>query len=150
MILRPIFSTILLCLVAMESVFAVLPDRMSVDVGDIDGDSTNEVLVLTKRSLRSAENYQVKTWDSVNGYEDIPSPEVRTYRGFVEDDPDMRVNANLSDGRNINIRLTTQTITVMGPEGNSNLGTGNVVVPLIVNRVSPNPRGYIIPRHIMR
>lgn len=160
MTLRPIFSTILLCLVAMESVSAVLPDQMSVDVGDIDGDSTNEVLVLTKRSLRSAENYQVKTWDSLNGYEDIPSPEVRTYRGFVEDDPDMRVNANiepggvlnanLSDGRNINIRLTTQTIIVMGPEGNSNLGTGNVVVPLIVNRVSPNPRGYIIPRHIMR
>jgi len=128
--------------------------------GDIDGDFKAEVLVLTKRSVRTANHYQVKTWDAVNGYKDVAAPEVRTYRGFVEDDPDMRVNANielggllnanLSDGRNINIRLTTQSVTVTGPEGTSNPGTGNVVVPLKVDRISPTSRGFIVPRHIMR
>ena len=150
----------LFCLAVFGEAFAVLPDQLNVEVGDIDGDSKSEVLVLNKRSVRSANNYQVKTWDAVNGYKDVPAPEVRTYRGFVEDDPDMRVNANielggvlnanLSDGRNINIRLTTQSITVTGPEGTSNPGTGNMIVPLKVDRISPTPKGYIVPRHVMR
>jgi hypothetical protein len=151
---------ILVFLFANGEVVAVLPDKLNIDVGDIDGDSVNEVLVLTKRSVRSAANYQIKTWDSINGYQNYPAPEVRTYRGYVQDDPDMRVNANievggvlnanLSDGRNINIRLTAQSVSVTGPEGTSNPGNGNVVLPLEADRVSPTPQGYIIPKHHMR
>ena len=147
-------------LLAIQYATAALPDTLTIDVGDIDGDSINEILVLEKRSLRSAANYKFKVWDRVNGYQDQAPPEVRTYRGHVQGDPDMRVNANieangslnanLSDGRNINIRLTNQPIAVSGADGSEDPGTGNTTIPLKIDRTSPTPKGYIIPRYHMR
>ena len=150
------------CLLVFPNIcMAALPDNLTVDVGDIDGDGQSETLVLQKRSVRSSSHYQVLTWDTIDGYQSHPTPEVRTYRGYVQDDPDMRVNANiepgdatinanLSDGRNINIRLTQQAVTISGPAGTVDPGTGNVEIPLTVDRTSPTPRGYVIPRHTMR
>lgn len=149
-----------LYIVSGGAVIAALPDSLTVDVGNIDEDPESEVLVLTKRSMRSATHYQVKTWDRINGYQNYPAPEVRTYRGYVQDDPDMLVNANieegnilnanLSDGRNINLRLTQLPVVVNGPSGTPFIGNGNTVVPLEVQRSSPTTAGYIIPRYTMR
>ena len=150
----------IISLLAIQSARAALPDSLIIDAGDIDGDSNSEILVLEKRSVRSATNYKIKVWDSVNGYRDQASPEVRTYRGHVQDDPDMRVNANieasgtlnanLSDGRNINIRLTNLPITISGDDGSENPGTGNTTIPLDIDRTSPTPKGYVVPKYHMR
>jgi hypothetical protein len=143
------------------SCFATLPDSITNNVGDIDSDGMDEVLILTKRSLRSATGHKLMTWDSVNGYVEIAAPEVRTYRGYVQDDPDMRVNANiepgntnmnanLSDGHSLNYQLTDIPVIISGPPGTADPGTGNTVVPLGADRIAPTPGGYIVPVHTMR
>jgi hypothetical protein len=144
-----------------QGAFAVLPDSLTVNVGDLDGDSITDSLVLTKRSLRTSNLYRVRTWDSANGYVTVASPEVRTYRGYVDNDLSMRVNAtimpgdvlqaNLSDGRNINIRIRDLQIdTSAMPSGTVDPGTGNVVVPLTVDRQNPTSGGYMVPTVLMR
>lgn len=146
---------------APTQIWAVLPDNLTLNVGDIDNDGADETLVLTKRSMRSSTNHKLLTWDSTNGYQEITPPEVRTYRGYVQDDPDMRVNANiepgnvtmnanLSDGHNLNIRLTAVPVTIDGVDGTYDPGTGNTVVPFVEDRTAPTPNGYIVPRHHMR
>ena len=143
------------------SCFGVLPDSLTVNVGDIDSDGQDEVLVLTKRSVRSSTGYKFMTWDSVNGYVETTPPEVRTYRGYVQDDPDMRVNANivpgntsmninLSDGHSLNYQLNAVPVTISGPEGTADPGTGNTVVPLVASRTAPTANHYIVPTHTMR
>lgn len=140
---------------------AVLPDQLSLNVGDIDNDGKDEVLVLEKRSMRSPTGHKLMTWDSSNGYQQITPPEVRTYRGHVQDDISMRVNANiepgnktmnanLSDGHDINIRLTAIPVTIKGASGTKDPGNGNKVVPLTANRSAPTKNGYIVPVHTMR
>ena len=143
------------------SCFGILPDSITNNVGDIDADGMDEVLILTKRSVRSATGYKLMTWDSTNGYVEITAPEVRTYRGYVQDDPDMRVNAeiepgntlmnaNLSDGHSLNYQLENLPVTVSGPEGTADPGTGNTVVPLVAARTAPTANHYIVPIYNMR
>lgn len=140
---------------------AVLPDNLTINVGDIDADGQDETLILTKRSMRSATDYKLMTWDSVNGFVQITPPEVRTYRGYVEDDPSMRVNANiepgnltmnanLSDGKIINYMLESVPVSISGADGTNPTGTGNVETPLVVTRTVPTASNYLIPSSPMR
>ncbi|MCK4563665.1 MAG: cadherin-like domain-containing protein [Verrucomicrobia bacterium] len=139
--------------------FGILPDQLTLDVGDIDGDGVADNLVLAKRSLRGPD-YRVLSWDPTTGYTEVATPEVRTYRGHVEGDPSMRVNAViepgnvlqafLSDGRNVNVKIEGLPVSISGPEGTADPGSGNVAISRTVNRTSPTPRGYIIPQYTMR
>ncbi|MFC4991278.1 LamG-like jellyroll fold domain-containing protein [Rubritalea tangerina] len=148
------------CLSPMAG-WAVLPDNLTLNVGDIDNDGDDEVIVLSKRSMRSSTNHKLLTWDSIAGYQEITPPEVRTYRGYVQDDPSMRVNANIepgnatmnanfSDGHELNYRLTAFPVSISGPEGTYDPGTGNTVVPFVEDRVAPTANHYIVPTHHMR
>lgn len=140
---------------------AILPDSLTLDVGDFDSDGQDETLVLTKRSVRSATNYQLLTWTTAGGYTNHAPTEVRTYRGYVQDDPSMRINggvepggilnANFSDGRENIFQIDGMTVSVSGPDGTFDPGTGNVEIPLAVSRVSPTANGgYTIPKYTMR
>jgi len=149
---------------------ATLPDELTLNVGDIDDDGKDEILVLKKRSLRSATDHKLMTWDKAKGYQEINAPEVRTFRGYVQDDISMRVNANvepgnktlnanLSDGRGINIRLTEVPIAITEQsntaKGKTNTatakpGNGNKVIPFVASRTVPTKNHYIIPPYNMR
>jgi hypothetical protein len=140
---------------------AVLPDNLTLNIGDIDADGQDEVVVLTKRSVRSATGYKLMTWDSTNGYVEVAAPEVRTFRGYVQDDPDMRVNANIepgnismnvnmSDGHSLNYQLSGIPVAISGEEGTADPGPGNTLVPLVVDRSAPTSSGYIVPIYNMR
>jgi hypothetical protein len=142
-----------------------LPDHLTINVGDVTGDGIDEVLVLRKRSVRSPTRYQVYTWTSGGGYVAYPAPHVRTYRGYVQGDPNMLVNANIepgdttinvnfSDGRDLKYRIGGKTVEVTGPEGSADPGNGNTLPnpgSLTVDRTTPTvPGGYIVPRYTMR
>ncbi len=139
--------------------FGILPDTLTIPVGDIDGDGIADNLVLTKRSLRGPD-FRVLSWDPTTGYTEEPAPEVRTYRGYVEGDPSMRVNAViepgnslqafLSDGRNVNVKIEGLPFSISGPEGTADPGSGNVEISRTVDRTSPTSKGYIIPQYTMR
>jgi len=155
-----IVSTAMLLACPLAS-HAVLPDKLTINVGDIDNDGEEETLVLTKRSMRSATGHKLLTWDSINKYQEITAPEVRTYRGYVQDDISMRVNANIepgnasmnanfSDGHNLNIRLTQFPVSVSSQQGNADPGNGNHIAPFIADRTAPTESGYIVPLHNMR
>ena len=90
------------CLISSHVHAAILPNKLSINVGDVDADGEEEVLILKKRSIRSATHYQVFTWDKQNGYKKIKPPEVRTYRGYVQGDLGMLVNANIQADGNMN------------------------------------------------
>jgi len=143
------------------SAFATLPNNLTLNVGDIDNDGKDEVLVLKKRSMRSATGHKLMTWDSANGYQQITPPEVRTYRGYVQDDISMRVNANvepgnktmnanLSDGHDLNIRLTAVPVNIKGTKGTKYPSNGNKVITFKADRKSPTKGNYIVPVHTMR
>ncbi|WOH36596.1 LamG-like jellyroll fold domain-containing protein [Thalassotalea fonticola] len=164
------FSVMLLLTYPMSSI-AALPDQLTLNVGDIDDDGAEETVVLTKRSMRSATNHKLLTWDATHGYQEITPPEVRTYRGYVQDDISMRVNANiepgnktmnanLSDGRGLNYRLTELKVKLPKSSNKAKSKTksnttaqvsnGNKMVAFKADRVVPTKNGYIIPPHIMR
>ena len=139
---------------------AVLPDSLSVDVGDLDGDGTNDVLVLEKRSVR-ATGFVLKTWSVADGYQDVAPPQVRTYRGYVQGNPNMRVNAslnpngtlsaNLSDGRAIIQSMEDMPVSINGPEDTVDPGSGSTEIPWVEDRISPTPViGDTIPKPPMR
>jgi len=139
----------------------ILPDNLIINVGDIDADGEDEIIELTKRSMRSKNGNKLLTWDSVNGYVEITPPQVRTYRGHVQGDKAMRVNANIepgnssmnanfSDGHHLNHRLTSFPVTINGPEGTADPGNGNQVVDFVEDRTAPTENGYIVPVHHMR
>ena len=57
---RKVFFVLVLCLFANVG-FVILPDNITIPVGDLDGDSIDDSLVLTKHSLRSVAYYCVRT-----------------------------------------------------------------------------------------
>jgi hypothetical protein len=138
----------------------ILPDELTVNVGDVKGVGSNVTVVLTKRSVRSG-NYKlfVQTPEGRKRAEPFP---VSTYRGYVEGEPSMRVNgniepggilsANFSEGRDIIGHVTKQKIAVPAGRCTPLMSAGNKVVPLssITPRVSPTPGGYTVPPVPMR
>ena len=56
-----------------------------------------------------ATGFALKTWTS-EGYVDVVSPEVRTYRGFVQGNPNMRVNATVNTDGTISANLSDDDI----------------------------------------
>ncbi|AQT68821.1 hypothetical protein STSP2_01997 [Anaerohalosphaera lusitana] len=138
--------------------FGVLPDELTVNVGDVNGDGQNDNAILTKRSLR-APGYRVWAYDGSN-YTQVSQPEVRTYRGYVDADPDLQVNGwvdenncldiNFNEGRHHTLRLTNIDIDLAGPDGTPFPPTGNIEIPHTADRTSPTPTGYIIPKYNMR
>ncbi|MFC1467313.1 LamG-like jellyroll fold domain-containing protein [Verrucomicrobiota bacterium] len=137
------------------------PDNLNVDVGDLDGDGLSEVLILAKRSVRSS-NFKLLTWTMADGYVEISPPPVRTYRGYVQGNPNMRANAslnsngtlltaNLSDGRALNKHLNQMPVSISGPSGTLDPGTGSTEITYGEDRISPTPLiGDIVPRVTMR
>ncbi len=136
---------------------AILPDNLTVNVGDVTGDGSDDNALLTKRSLRGP-GYRVWSYDGTS-YTQVAAPEVRTYRGYVDSDSNIQVNAwvnenneidiNFNDGRHHLARQTGLSVDLSGPDGTADPGTGNVVISRTVDRISPTPSGYIIPKYTM-
>ncbi len=156
-----VFGKILLswCFLVATS-WAVLPDRLTVDVGDVTGDGAEDTIVLVKRSLRGS-GYRVMAYDkATDSYKQVPTPEVRTYRGYVETDRSMLVNAVIepgnklhaffSDGRNLNAKIEDLEITVKGEQGAADPGSRNQPAPYKASRQSPTQGGYVVPKYTMR
>ncbi|AQT67159.1 Alpha-amylase/pullulanase [Anaerohalosphaera lusitana] len=148
---------VLACVFLVDPAQAILPDNLTVNVGDVTGDGQSDNAVLTKRSLR-APGYRVWSYDGLN-YTQVAVPEVRTYRGYIDSDTDVMVNAwvdennlidiNLNEGRHHTARLTDLSVDLSGPDGTADPGTGNVEVTRSVDRVSPTASGYVIPKYTM-
>ncbi|MCW1923891.1 Ig-like domain-containing protein [Luteolibacter arcticus] len=75
---------------------ATLPDDVLLKV-TVSG--TTKTLNLHKRTTR-AKDFKLFVWDATNGYKETPSPEVRTFRGTVTEDPNALVVATI-DSKNI-------------------------------------------------
>jgi len=136
-----------------------LPDDLTLNVGDVDGVGTNVALVLTKRSMR-ATNYVCGIWTD-EGFRSVTFP-VSTYRGYVQGDPAMSVNANIEPGGIFNANIGAgrhhlaliREMKIEVPNGKctSFMSTGNKVVPLasLPKRQLPTPSGCLVPRVPMR
>ncbi|MET1257372.1 pre-peptidase C-terminal domain-containing protein [Aliikangiella maris] len=152
--------TATIMLFTVGSAQAILPDNLTVNIGDVTNDGKRDRLILKKRSVRAA-NFRLQVWEQ-NSYQEITPPEVRTYRGYVESDPSLTVTANIepgnklnaifSDGRhsNVDIEINNKKINVSGDSGTAEPGTGNQVISRSVDRTSPTNSGYIIPKYTMR
>lgn len=136
----------------------VLPDELTIKLGEVANVGTNVTVVLTKRSIRS-DNYVIGTWGA-EGFKKLEPFPVSTYRGHVQGDPAMRVNANIepggvfnanfSDGRTIVATVWDRKIEVPHGESTPLMSAGNRVVPLKQTRVTPTPGGYLVPPQPMR
>ena len=82
---------------------AIYPDNLIVDVDDVTGDGQNDSVVLAKRSLRMS-GCRVWSYDGTN-YTQMTAPEVRTYRGYVDRDPKIQVNAWVDGNNNLDINF---------------------------------------------
>ena len=139
----------------------VLPDELTVNVGDIDKDGADETLVLTKRSIRS-KLYKIGTWTAAKGFTRIEPFPVSTYRGYVEGKPVIRVNANVEPGGMLSVNFSDgRTLLDIGPVAlkkidvpagkcTALMSTGNKVIPVKATRLSPTPGGYLVPPQPMR
>jgi len=141
----------------------VLPDELTLNVGDIeiDGkkDGKDKVIVLRKRSVRS-EQYVIGTWSETGGFRKLEPFPVSTYRGFVQGNPAMRVNANIEPGGILNANfsygrgnvasITGLKISIPGGKCTPLMSAGNKVVPVKATRVTPTPGGYLVPPQPMR
>mgnify|MGYP000589398959 CR=1 FL=1 len=142
---------------------AQMPDTVYVPINiDLSGDHVNDTLFLVKRSLRSAD-FRVKIWTEADGYVKLEGddvPEVRTYRGYVLADPDLRVNGSImpsgllyaytNDGREcINkfneFEMDGEIYSVTASESEP-----MVVTDWVEDRVSPSPQGSVVPKFSMR
>lgn len=70
-----------------------LPDDVQLTVTSPEGQT--QTLNLHRRSVR-ASTFDLKTWDSTNGYVNVtPTPEVRTFRGTVSENPNALIYASI-------------------------------------------------------
>ncbi|WP_346187454.1 cadherin domain-containing protein [Rubritalea halochordaticola] len=77
-----------------EAAATPLPDSLKLTV-TVNG--VQKTLNLHRRSIRGA-NFAVRVWDQTSGYSTLPTvPEVRTYRGTVEEDPNTLVCASINN-----------------------------------------------------
>ncbi|MBI9018385.1 MAG: cadherin-like domain-containing protein [Phycisphaerae bacterium] len=146
-------------LIVIPQCHGILPDNLTVPIIDVNNDGQADELVLVKRSLRRP-GCKVLLWYTDGTYQDVSAPQVRTYRGYVKSDPDIQVNAviepgnimhvNFTDGRHHTLRLSNIAVDVSGPEGIIDPGSGNIAVPFTIDRISPTPNGYIVPKYNMR
>ena len=136
----------------------VLPDEMTLKLGVVANVGTNVVVVLKKRSIRS-DQYLFGKWGP-DGFKKMEPFPVTTYRGYVQGDPAMRVNANIepggifnanfSDGQLIVATLWDHKIEVPAAGGTPLMSAGNKVVPLQRTREPRTPGGYLVPPQPMR
>jgi hypothetical protein len=137
-----------------------LPDELTLEVGEVEKVGKNVVLVLRKRSVR-AETYRFFVQTPEGRKRAVPLP-VRTYRGHVQGDTAMRVNAvletggflsaNFSEGRDIVDQVIRRKVAVPGGACTPWMSSGNRVVPLssVSRRVSPTSGGHAVPLVPMR
>ena len=137
----------------------VLPDELTLNVGDVKNVGKDVTLVLKKRSMRS-DTYLCGVW-SDNGFKKLDFP-VTTYRGCVKGDPAMRVNANIGPGELLNVnfsenrhiiaRIREMKINVGKGKSTPTMSAGNKIVSLktIRPRAVPTPGGYMVPPYPMR
>ena len=137
----------------------VLPDELTVPLGEVKGVGTNVTLVLAKRSMRS-DNYLCGIWTD-DGFKPVTFP-VSTYRGYVQGDPAVRVTANIEPGGILNANLSAgiadiaqirgRKIDVGEGKSTPTMSAGNKVVPLLSlkQRTLPTPSGCLVPPVPMR
>jgi len=137
-----------------------LPDELTLNLGTVENIGTNVTVVLKKRSVRS-DTYAL-VLATADGPKQIDSFPVRTYRGYVKDDPVMRVNAsinpdgsfnaNFSEGCDIVKQIIGQKIDVPSGESTPLMSAGNKVVPpdSIPMRSVSDPGDILPPRYPMR
>lgn len=87
---------ILALVITQSSSFAILPDNLTLSISDVTGDGASDHVVLTKRSLR-AKGLKVYQFDGTS-YTEISVPEVRTYRGYVQEDTNLQVTVSQGIG----------------------------------------------------
>ena len=71
------------------------PAQFQVTVEDPDNPGADITVNLYKRSMRRGTNFKLWKWDFTNGYVETTPPPVRTYRGFVEEHPNILICATL-------------------------------------------------------
>jgi len=140
----------------------VLPDELTLNVGDVKGVGANVTLVLTKRSMRSAD-YLCGVWRD-GKFSKLEFP-VSTYRGYVQGNQAVQLNANIEPGNILNVNFTAgrqhiatiRDMKIKVPETAGNkctpfMSTGNKVVPLksLPHRKLPTPSGCLVPPVPMR
>jgi len=154
-----------------------LPDDLTLNVGAVGNVGTNVTLVLKKRSIRS-DTYAL-VLETADGPRQMDPFPVRTYRGYVKDDPIVRVNAdiepsgvlnaNFSEGQDLVGQIVGLKIDIPpGPSSSQQgesaqesaagtnstplMSAGNKVVP--TDSLSPrpvaDPRDILPPRYPMR
>lgn len=158
-------TLVLLCLpmflaVPLHAAGEALPDEMILSVGTVENVGTNVTVVLKKRSVRS-DTYALVLKTS-GGFKQIDSFPVRTYRGYVKEDPLMQVNAsietdgtlssNFSEGRDRVGQMVRKQVGVLSGKGTPLASAGNKVVPLSSLRPRPaaSPGDNLPPRYPMR
>lgn len=152
--------SLLLCPSALYAAGQTPPDELTLNVGDIDKDGRDKIVVLKKRSVRS-DTYLVGTWSQADGFKKLEPFPVRTYRGYVKDKPAMQVNAdiepggrlyaNFSVGRGHVATIDNRVISLpAGGKCTPVMSAGNKVVPVKASRVSSTPGGYLVPEQPMR
>ena len=152
--------TVVIALACGASANEALPDELTLNVGSVENVGSNVVLVLKKRSVRS-DDYKIGMW-SPDGFKEIDPFPVRTYRGHVEGDPTLQLNANIepggilnaniSAGRHFVATITGLKVDVGGGESTPLMSAGNKIVPLneVRTRKVPTPGGYLVPPQPMR
>lgn len=134
----------------------VLPDELTVRT-PIEKDGKDVTVLLKKRSIRS-DNYVSGVWSS-GGFTKIIFP-VSTYRGYVKEDPILRVNASVepggiveglfTQGHQIHGSLNVKCAQAVGADKRQEVKPGNKVVALKKTRTVPTKMGYLTPTQPMR
>lgn len=152
-----------------------LPNQVTINIGDVNRNGKDEVLVLTKRSVR-AKDYTIGIVTK-SGWKTIKPFPVSTYRGYVKGDPGMRVNANIEPDGTMHYNFSSKWRPIRGKiqtkygsrektpldlSGTSTYfsskkfslkeigATANQVIPLKQTRMSPTPGGFLVPPQPMR
>lgn len=139
---------------------SVLPDELIVNVGCVSNIGTNVTLVLQKRSVRS-DTYAL-VLETKDGNQEVAPFPVRTYRGYVREDPILRVNASInpdgsltavfSEGSGIVQLIENQTIAIPPGKGTPVMSVGNKVLPFdkAPVRKALAAGEYAMPHYVMR
>ena len=94
-----------LTLCVTPAVAATLPDTLTVTSVDVTGDGVPDTIILNKRSTRGP-NFRIWTWTQAGGYVAVTNlPEVKTYRGYVQSDPSLRVNGFVNANGNMSLNV---------------------------------------------
>lgn len=137
----PFFASAWFVAGSFSAAAATLPNSLKVQVtaaGQV------QTLNLHKRTARSA-NCKFLTWDSQNGYQEAPLPEVRTFRGTVSENPNALVIAAIDENNRITAAMIDRVYShnirwaVSNVDVSSQLSTPVAAAPMPSQTIA-NPR----------